>query len=104
MRSMTKMFILFIAVIGLSALAATAAKPAAPKTVVLKVSGMHCAVCPITVRKALEAVPGVEKATVTYKPPLAVVVYDPAKVTISRLTKAIADAGYSSKVATGKRK
>jgi periplasmic mercuric ion binding protein len=32
---------------------------ASPKTVTLNVSGMTCAACPITVKKALEKVPGV---------------------------------------------
>lgn len=99
MRSITKRLVLFVAGIGLIALAAMAAKPAAAsKTIDLEVSGMHCAVCPITVRKALENVPGVEKATVTLKPPLAVVVYNPTEVTVVQLTRATADAGYPSTV------
>ena len=98
MRSTIKLLALLAALTGLALLAAAPASPASSKTVTLEVSGMHCAVCPITVRKALEAVPGVEKATVTLTPPQAVVVYDPAKVTPARLTQATADAGYPSTV------
>jgi mercuric ion binding protein len=71
---------------------------AAVKTVTLSVPGMHCAVCPITVRKALEAVPGVSKVNVTYEPKEAVVTFDDAKTTIKALEDATFDAGYESKL------
>ena len=66
------------------------------QTVTLTVSNMDCAACPITVRKALEKVPGVESAKVDFKPRTAVVAYDPAKATVQGLTKATGDAGYPS--------
>ena len=46
------------------------------KTVTLEVPTMNCATCPITVKKSLENVDGVENAKVTYKPKLAVVSFD----------------------------
>lgn len=109
MRSMVKLVVIAAVAIGLGTLAATsvlavpagaaaASPPAARATVTLEVSGMHCSVCPITVRKALLAAPGVEKATVTLEPPRAVVVYDPSRVRPEQLMKATADAGYPSKV------
>jgi mercuric ion binding protein len=120
MSSLTKIVLVSAAVLGLGALAATGvswacgpicaapakaskaqadtAKQATRATATLEVSGMHCAACPITVRKALEAVPGVEKATVTFDPPRAVVLYDPARAMPEQLTKATADAGYPSRV------
>jgi len=36
---------------------------AAPQTATLKVPGMTCATCPITVKKALQRVEGVSKST-----------------------------------------
>lgn len=110
MRPMIQFAVIAAAVIGIGTVAAAgvlaapsaaaaAALPAAKATLSLEVSGMHCAVCPITVQKALQAVPGVEKATVTLKPPRAVVVYDPSRVKPEQLTQATADAGYPSKVA-----
>lgn len=69
---------------------------AAAKTVTLSVPGMHCAVCPITVRKALESVPGVSKVNVTYEPKEAVVTFDDAKTSIKALEDATFDAGYES--------
>lgn len=55
---------------------------------------MNCSLCPLTVRKALERVPGVIEARATYEPKRATVVYDPDKVTPEALAKAVGDAGY----------
>ena len=57
-----------------------------------------CAACPITVRKALEKVPGVASAKIDFKTHRAVVAFDPAKTTPELLTKATADAGFPSSV------
>ena len=71
---------------------------AAGNTATLSVDNMDCAVCPITVRKALEKVPGVESAKVDFKSKLAVVAFDASKTTPEALTKATADAGFPSSV------
>jgi len=71
---------------------------AAVRTVTLSVPGMYCEVCPITVRKALEKVPGVSKVNVSFKKKEAVVTFDDAKTSVQKLTKATADAGYPSSV------
>ena len=68
------------------------------RTVTLNVTKMDCAVCPITVRKALEKVPGVGSAKVDFKTKRAVVSFDPAKTSPEILTKATADAGFPSSV------
>ncbi|MBY0234477.1 MAG: mercury resistance system periplasmic binding protein MerP [Burkholderiaceae bacterium] len=83
------------------ALATLFAAPAAfagAHTATLDVTNMDCAVCPITVRKALEKVPGVESAKVDFKTKRAVVAFDPTKATPEALTKATADAGFPSTV------
>lgn len=69
---------------------------AAENTATLEVSGMTCKFCPITVRKALEQVPGVTKADVNYKTATASVKYDPTLTTIEALTTATANAGFPS--------
>ncbi|MGW8269525.1 MAG: cation transporter [Burkholderiales bacterium] len=69
-----------------------------PKRVVLDVPSMNCSLCPLTVRKALERVPGVIKVQATYEPKRATVVYDPDKVTPEALAKAVGDAGYPATV------
>ena len=69
-----------------------------PKHVVLDVPSMNCALCPLTVRKALERVPGVIEARATYKPKHAEVTYDPDRVSPEALAKALGDAGYPATV------
>jgi mercuric ion binding protein len=66
------------------------------QTVTLDVQNMTCAVCPITVKKALERVPGVTDAKVDFDKKTARVSFDPEKTTPAALTKATADAGYPS--------
>ena len=85
---------------ALIALAATLSAPAwaATKTVTLSVPGMTCAACPITVKKALTKVDGVQKAEVSYEKREAVVTFDDAKTNADALTKATANAGYPSSI------
>ncbi len=71
---------------------------AAMRTVTLSVPGMHCAVCPITVKKALEKVPGVTKVSASLEKKEAVVTFDDAKTSIRALEDATFDAGYTSKL------
>ena len=68
------------------------------RTVTLDVTKMGCAVCPITVRKALGNVPGVETAKIDFKTKRAVVAFDLAKTSPEALTRATADAGFPSSV------
>jgi mercuric ion binding protein len=68
------------------------------QTVTLDVQNMTCAVCPITVRKALERVPGVTDAKVDFDKKTASISFDPDKASLAALTKATADAGYPSAV------
>ena len=68
------------------------------QTVTLDVQNMTCAVCPITVKKALERVPGVTAAKVDFDKETASISLDPDKASPDVLTKATADAGYPSSV------
>lgn len=70
-------------------------------TVDLAVPGMNCELCPVTVRKALQKVPGVSAVRVELATKTAVVDYDPARATVGRLIKATGDAGYPSTVKKG---
>lgn len=82
------------------ALVATLSAPAwaATKTVTLSVPGMSCAACPITVKKALSKVAGVEKTEVSFEKREAVVIFDDAKTNAEALTRATENAGYPSTV------
>lgn len=71
---------------------------AASQTITLSVPGMTCAVCPITVKKALTQVEGVNHVDVSYAKLEAVVTSDDAKTNIQKLTEATAKAGYPSSV------
>ena len=66
------------------------------KTVTLSVPDMYCATCPITVKKALQKVEGVEKVTATFEPKQAVVTFDDSKTTLEKLRAATTQAGYPS--------
>ena len=74
----------------------TASAWAGVQTVTLAVPGMTCGVCPITVHKALTAVPGVERVSVNEVKKDAVVTFDNAKTNVNALIKATTDAGYPS--------
>lgn len=84
------------------ALAAVSGAPpsalAAEKTVTLAVPSMYCAACPISVRKALEKVPGVEKVKATYEPKEAVVTFDDGKTSVEMLLQATKRAGFPALV------
>ncbi len=79
-----------------TALIWTAPVWASPQTVTLNVSGMTCAACPITVKKALEKVPGVSKVDVRFEKKQVLVTFDDAKTNTDALVKATTNAGYPS--------
>ena len=66
------------------------------QTVVLDVQNMTCALCPITVTKALEKVPGVAAAKVDLPKKTAIVKFDPDRTNVSALVKATTNAGFPS--------
>lgn len=86
--------------IALAALAFTLNTPAwaATQTITLAVPDMTCAACPITVKKALTKVEGVQKVEVSYETRSAVVTFDDAKTSTQKLTQATENAGYPSTV------
>jgi len=69
---------------------------AGEKTITLAVKNMYCAACPYTVKSSLEGVPGVVKATVSYRDKTAVVTYDDTRADVKALTNATTNAGYPS--------
>jgi periplasmic mercuric ion binding protein len=81
----------------LSMLLGIGAASAEPQQVVLDVPGMNCSVCPVTVKKALQRVPGFLDAQVDLDTKRAVVRYD-AKATPDRLAGAVTKAGFPATV------
>lgn len=89
---MRKLLIAALVAIPLATLAAP------PKTVTLDVQNMTCELCPITVKKSLEKVPGVGAVKIDFAKKTATVTYDPDKAQPEALTVATTNAGYPSAV------
>jgi periplasmic mercuric ion binding protein len=92
MKSLQNRFVLLSALVAfpVSVFAGTL------QAITLEVKNMTCPVCPITVKKALERVPGVTDVKVEFDKKTASVSFDPDKASPAELTKATADAGYPS--------
>ena len=69
---------------------------AEPQTVVLDVQNMTCELCPITVKKALDKVPGVAATKIDLAKKTATVKFDPERANVAALVKARTNAGYPS--------
>lgn len=87
---MRKLVIAALAALSLTAMAAPA------ETVRLDVQNMTCPVCPITVKRALEQLPGVSTVKVDFAEKMAIITYDPDKADPEALSKATTNAGYPS--------
>lgn len=84
--------------LAVALLTAATAFAADPKTATLDVPGMYCSLCQISVRKALERVPGVIEAKADSKAKRAEVKYAPDKVSASELAAALTKAGFAATV------
>jgi mercuric ion binding protein len=67
---------------------------AAERTVTLAVENMTCALCPVTVRAAIEQVAGVKDVQVDFERKTAVVVFDDVEASIQDITDASRQAAY----------
>jgi mercuric ion binding protein len=88
MRSMLRFLILLPPLLFASVAAA------AERTVTLTVENMTCALCPVTVRTAIEHVTGVKDVQVDFESKVAVVVFDDAETTVEDIAEASRLAGY----------
>ncbi|QNI38033.1 cation transporter [Edaphobacter sp. 4G125] len=89
---MRKLLAALLIILPVSALAET------PQTTVLDIQNMTCAMCSITIHKALQKVHGVIETKVDYDHKTATVRFDADKTSPSELVKATANAGFPSKV------
>jgi mercuric ion binding protein len=69
---------------------------AAVRTTTLKVPGMTCPACPITIKKVLKRVQGVTRVKVDYPQKKVMVTFDDAKTNVKALVKATSDIGFPS--------
>ena len=60
----------------------------------LRVLGMHCANCAVTIEKALRRVKGVKRASVNFATGEAVVELDSSSASLKEIVRAVRDAGY----------
>lgn len=80
----------------LAALMPLAALAAMPQTAVLDVQNMTCGLCPVTVKKSLEKVPGVSQAQIDFAKKTATVSFDADMTAAAALVKATTAAGFPS--------
>jgi mercuric ion binding protein len=73
-----------------------AAGAATSETITFDVANMTCIVCPITVKKALEKIEGVQKVAVDYQTKTATVTFNSDKAKVASLTSATTKAGFPS--------
>ena len=64
------------------------------KKITLQIAGMTCAACVVHNEEALRGLPGVENVVVNLATNKASVEYDPERVTLADMTKAVSDVGY----------
>lgn len=73
---------------------ATPIAAATERTETFAIENMTCALCPITVKTAMEQVNGVKSVKVNFDAKTATVVYDPSIATAEAIAKASTNAGY----------
>ena len=64
------------------------------QTVTLEIENMFCALCPLTVKTAMERVEGVKTVSVNFEEKVAIVVFDPAVTTPEEIASASTNVGY----------
>ena len=105
---MQRRLILAAALLLLGAFGSAAALPAAAQSAIVQVAAsesstfaiknMTCALCPVTVKKAMEGVAGVKSVKVDFGAKTATVVFDPSITTADIIAAASTDAGYPASV------
>jgi copper chaperone len=68
-------------------------------TIVLHVEGMHCGSCGLLIDDTLEDLPGVLRTQTRLREATTTVEIDPQRCTPQQLVAAIAEAGYSARLA-----
>lgn len=72
----------------------SAEQPAPGEKAIIPIAGMHCASCAATIEKTLKKTAGVREARVNFASEKAYVEYDPLRVGLSEMEKAIEGTGY----------
>lgn len=72
----------------------TATPEAVLQTVAFSVENMTCALCPVTVKRAMEGVEGVRSVEIDFDARTATVIFDPSVTDAGAIGAASANAGY----------
>lgn len=72
---------------------------AAPNSITLRVPGMTCPACPITIKKTLLKQPGITAVNVMYAKKELVVKFDDGKISPAAIMKSTASVGFPSQIA-----
>ncbi len=92
--SVTSLIVLIaIALIGCEASSSSSEEITNTQEITLKVDGMTCKMCPITIKTAIRKLNGVENADVSYNDKEAKVRYQQDKVIVDEIITAIENAG-----------
>ncbi len=83
--------------VSLMLCAAAAPLAARERSATLAVENMTCALCPLTVKKAMAKVDGVSRVEVSYDKREAVVTFDDARTSVQAIAKASTEAGYPAR-------
>lgn len=68
------------------------------QTATLKIENMTCALCPVTVKKAMEGVEGVKSVAIDFDAKTATVIFDPSVTAADTIAAASTDIGYPASV------
>lgn len=71
---------------------------AVQQTATFTIENMTCALCPVTVRKAMQGVTGVTAVEIDFDAKTATVTFDPAVATLEKIAFASTNVGYPAKV------
>jgi periplasmic mercuric ion binding protein len=71
---------------------------AAVQTRTFAIQNMSCALCPVTVKKAMEGVAGVKSVAVDFDSKTATVIFDPAVTNADTIAAASTNAGYPASI------
>jgi mercuric ion binding protein len=95
---MKKLFVFMLLAVSAApaiiAIPASAQSVAADQSVTFAVDNMTCALCPVTVKRAMESVEGVRGVDIDFAARTATVLFDAATTSADAIAQASADAGY----------
>jgi len=90
--------ILFVVAISPLAAQSATTQAATIETQTFAIENMTCALCPVTVKSAMERVSGVRSVQIDFDAKTATVMFDPSVTTVEAITAASTNAGYPASV------